>query len=202
MPDPDILDLSRARARIVTDLGTLVIGFHADRAPGHVQSFCRLTQDGFYDGLAFHRVVRNFVVQGGCPNTRDGANGVPGTGGPGFRLPAEFNDLPHVRGVVSMARSADPNSAGSQFFIVQADALPSLDGKYTVFGRVVEGLDVLDAIAAVDCEFGPGGERSVPKSRIGIRSVELFEGEPLVMEAVDSANADRPTTADSAPEEA
>jgi cyclophilin family peptidyl-prolyl cis-trans isomerase len=101
-----------------------------------------------------------------------------------------------------MARSEDPNSAGSQFFIVQAEALPNLDGKYTVFGRVVEGLDVLDAIAAVDCEFGPGGERSVPMTRIGIRSVELFEGEPLVLEAADTTKTDRATAADSAAEEA
>lgn len=170
-------DLSKLEARIVTDLGELVVGFRADKAPGHVANFVRLAREGFYDGLAFHRIVRNFMIQGGCPNTREGATGSPGTGGPGWRVPAEFNELPHVRGVLSMARSADPNSAGSQFFIVHAAAVPSLDGKYTVFGQLEAGLDVLDAIAAVECSFGPGGERSKPKQRIGIKTVEIREAQ-------------------------
>jgi peptidyl-prolyl cis-trans isomerase B (cyclophilin B) len=98
---------------------------------------------------------------------------MPGTGGPGYQLPAEFNDVPHTRGVLSMARARDPNSAGSQFFIVHGDQASFLDGQYTVFGKVEEGLDVLDAIASVECDFGSSGERSKPKERVEIRGVEL-----------------------------
>src|SRR5690606_7700732 len=105
-------------------------------------SFLSLAQQGFYDGVAFHRIVRNFVVQAGCPHSREGATGQPGTGGPGYTLPAEFSDLPHVRGTLSMARGRDPNSAGSQFFVVHAAHASFLDGQYTVFGKVEEGLDV------------------------------------------------------------
>ncbi len=171
--DPATQDPATLEARIVTDLGDLVVAFRPDKAPGHVQNFLRLAREGFYDGLAFHRVVRNFMIQGGCPNTREGSGGTPGTGGPGWRVNAEFNDLPHVRGALSMARSADPNSAGSQFFIVHAAKVTSLDGKYTVFGGLVEGHDVLDAIGAVECTFGGGGERSKPVRRLGIRQVEI-----------------------------
>lgn len=166
--DPEAIE-----AALVTDKGTMVITFCPQQAPNHVRNFLLLSQQGFYDGLAFHRVIRNFMVQGGCPHTRAGATGRPGTGGPGHHLAAEFNDLPHTRGAVSMARGPDPNSAGSQFFLVHADHAAHLDGQYTVFGRVEEGLDVLDEIAAVDCDFGAMGERSVPKQRIGIQRVEL-----------------------------
>jgi peptidyl-prolyl cis-trans isomerase B (cyclophilin B) len=113
------------------------------------------------------------MVQTGCPHSKKGAVGMPGTGGPGYQLPAEFNDVPHTRGVLSMARARDPNSAGSQFFIVHGDQASFLDGQYTVFGKVEEGLDVLDAIASVECDFGSSGERSKPKERVEIRGVEL-----------------------------
>lgn len=178
MLDLDSVDLSRLRATMNTDKGRMTLSFYDDVAPGHVRNFCALAQKGFYDGLAFHRVVRGFMIQGGCPNTREGAGGVPGTGGPGYRIQAEFNDRPHKRGVLSMARSQDPNSAGSQFFICHADC-PSLDGSYTAFGEVVEGSDVLDAIAAVEVDFGGGGERSKPRERIGIQkvTVALAEGD-------------------------
>jgi len=179
--DLDTTDLSRLEAVMETEKGMMVIGFYPEQAPLHVRNFADLSQKGFYDGLAFHRVIRNFMVQGGCPNTREGAGGIPGTGGPGHTVPAEFSDLPHKRGVLSMARSSDPNSAGSQFFFVHAEHATHLDGQYTVFGFVKDGLDVLDALASVECEFTGSGERSVPAERQGLMSVSLQvieEGEP------------------------
>ena len=171
--DLDQTDPATIEAAVVTDKGTLVVTFFPEQAPKHVRSFLTLAQQGFYDGVAFHRIVRNFMVQTGCPHSKRGATGEPGTGGPGHRLQAEFSDLPHTRGTVSMARGQDPNSAGSQFFVVQGEHARHLDGKYTVFGMVEEGLDVLDQIANVDCDFGPTGERSKPKERIEIRRIEL-----------------------------
>lgn len=165
-------DHAAIEAAIVTNKGTMVVTFFPEQAPKHVESFLKLAQDGFYTGTAFHRVIRNFMIQGGCPNTKAGATGAPGTGGPGYRLPAEFNDIHHERGILSMARSQDPNSAGSQFFVMHGDS-PHLDGQYTVFGKVVEGLDVLDTIASIECEFGAGGEKSKPTERIEIEAVEL-----------------------------
>ncbi len=175
MIDLDNHDLGTLEAVFATDKGELVFGFYPEQAPGHVKNFLELAQKGFYDGLAFHRVVRNFMVQGGCPNTREGEGGMPGTGGPGYQIDAEFSDLPHHRGVLSMARSRDPNSAGSQFFIVHAEHATHLDGQYTVFGFMKDGHDVLDELAGVDVDFGPGGERSVPKERIGLQSVSVRE---------------------------
>ena len=171
--NPDPTDPATVEAALVTDKGTMVVTFFPEQAPKHVQSFLSLAQKGFYDGVAFHRIVRNFMVQTGCPHSKSGATGQPGTGGPGYHLPAEFSDIPHTRGVVSMARARDPNSAGSQFFIVHGDHQSFLDGQYTVFGKVEEGLDVLDEIASVDCDFGPAGERSVPRQRVEIQRIEL-----------------------------
>lgn len=174
MIDLETTDPMTIEAAMVTSKGTMVITFFPDKAPAHVQNFLRLAQRGFYDGLAFHRVIRNFMVQGGCPNTKVGATGQPGTGrpeGPGVR--AEFNDTEHRRGVLSMARSRDPNSAGSQFFIVHGEHASHLDGQYTAFGKVEDGLDVLDDIASVDCQFGPSGERSTPVERVEIQRIDL-----------------------------
>jgi len=168
-------DLATVEAAIVTDKGTMVVTFFPEQAPKHCRSFLGLAQDGFYDGIAFHRIVRNFMVQTGCPNSKQGATGQPGTGGPGHRLEAEFNDIPHHRGILSMARGPDPNSAGSQFFVVHAEHADFLDGQYTVFGKVEEGLDVLDEIASIECDFGPGGEKSSPKERVEIQGVEIRE---------------------------
>ena len=178
MIDLDSVDLGMLEAKMHTDKGTMVIGFYPEQAPGHVRNFAKLVQEGFYDGLAFHRVISNFMVQGGCPNTREGARGTPGTGSPGHNIDAEFSDLPHKRGVLSMARSQDPNSAGSQFFIVHAEHAQSLDGQYSVFACLKDGFDVLDAIASVECEFSHGGERSKPVTRVGIETVELGIAEP------------------------
>ncbi len=120
-------------------------------APKTVENFEKLVKEGFYNGLCFHRVIPGFMIQGGCP---DGT----GMGGPGYHIKGEFlangfvNNLKHTRGVISMARAMDPNSAGSQFFIMHEDA-PHLDGQYAAFGKVVEGIEVVDEIAAVDCDF-------------------------------------------------
>jgi peptidylprolyl isomerase/peptidyl-prolyl cis-trans isomerase B (cyclophilin B) len=135
----------RAKAsqiRIATDKGDIVFTFFPDEAPVHTAAFMKLAEAGFYDGLNFHRVEPGFVVQGGDP---DG----DGTGGPGYRLKAEFSDLPHLRGTVAMARSSNPDSAGSQFYICLNDAR-FLDKQYTVFGQMTEGFDVLDQIRVGD----------------------------------------------------
>ncbi len=126
----------------------IVIELDPSAAPETVKNFEKLVSEGFYDGLIFHRVISGFMIQGGCP---DGT----GMGGPGYNIHGEFaqngfaNPLKHTRGVISMARAMDPNSAGSQFFIMHADA-PHLDGAYAAFGKVVEGMDVVDEIAAVE----------------------------------------------------
>lgn len=128
-----------------TNLGKIVISFLPEKAPGHVKNFETLAKKGFYNGTKFHRVIPGFMIQGGDPNSKDDDRSNDGMGGPGYQIKAEFNDVKHERGIVSMARSSDPNSAGSQFFIM-VTKYPSLDGKYTVFGKVVEGMDVVDKI--------------------------------------------------------
>lgn len=126
--------------------GKIKIKFFSDVAPGHVENFKKLAKDGFYDGTSFHRVIPNFMIQGGDPLSKaPNDRSLHGTGGPGYTIDAEFNDKSHKRGMVSMARSSDPNSAGSQFFICTAD-VTWLDGQYTVFGEVTEGMDVVDKI--------------------------------------------------------
>ena len=192
--DLDQTDYATVEAAIVTSKGTMVATFFPEQAPRHVRNFLTLARQGFYDGVAFHRLARNFVVQVGCPHSKRSATGIPGTGipgtgGPGYTVPAEFSDLPHHRGVLSMARGPDVNSGGSQFFVVLADHARHLDGQYSVFGKLEEGLDVLDAIGSVDCDFGPTGERSKPKERVDILRIELRprqQREP-VGEAKDAA---------------
>lgn len=141
-----------------TNHGTITLGFLEDKAPGHVANFKKLANEGFYNGLKFHRVIPGFMIQGGCPNTRDGASGHPGTGGPGYQIKAEFNNTPHDRGILSAARSQHPDSAGSQFFIMVAKS-PHLDGQYSAFGYVIEGMDVADKIVALR---GPGDVPTEP----------------------------------------
>ena len=135
--------------KITTDKGEMVLELFPEVAPKHVESMLKLIRDGFYNGLAFHRVVPGFVIQGGCPNSKEGATGMPGTGGPGYNLPAEFNARKHLKGTLAMARSNDPNSAGSQFYIC-LDAIPHLDNQYTVFGQLVLGHDVPEKIKQND----------------------------------------------------
>ena len=146
-----------------TSAGDLQLEFFPDKAPGHVENFLKLARKGFYDGTIFHRVIPGFMIQGGCPKG-------DGRGGPGWTIKAEFNDVHHARGVLSMARAQDPNSAGSQFFICHGDA-GSLDGQYTAFGRLTAGFETLDAIANAPCQRG--GEGSRPVSPVKIKSVEL-----------------------------
>jgi len=129
-------------------LGAIVLRFYTDVAPNHVKNFITLAQSKFYDGTTFHRVIPGFMIQGGDPNSRNQNRELHGMGGPGYRVSAEFNSRPHKRGVLSMARAEDPNSAGSQFFICVADA-NFLDWKYTAFGEVVSGMEVADKIAAL-----------------------------------------------------
>jgi len=138
-------------AVLETNLGTIVIEFFSDDAPNHVDNFIGLAESKFYDGVLFHRIIPGFMIQGGDPNTIDGDPSTWGTGGPSTSVDAEFNTIKHNRGIVSMARSADPNSGGSQFFIVHADS-NFLDEQYTVFGRIVteESFETLDKIASVE----------------------------------------------------
>ena len=139
----------RQIAVIETNFGNIVIQLFPDVAPGHVENFVKLARDGFYDGSTFHRVIPGFMIQGGDPNSKDEDRSNDGQGGPGYTINAEFSDVPHKRGILSMARAQDPNSAGSQFFIVVADS-NFLDGQYTVFGEVIEGMDVADKIVNVE----------------------------------------------------
>ena len=151
-------------AIITTRHGEIVMRFHPELAPKHVESFKKLARDGFYDGTTFHRVIENFMIQGGDPNSRDADNrSAHGTGGPGYTIPAEFTDVSHKRGIVSAARSSNPDSAGSQFFICVAD-VPWLDKQYSIFGEVVEGMDVVDRIVAE-----PRDRNDNPMERVEIR---------------------------------
>jgi cyclophilin family peptidyl-prolyl cis-trans isomerase len=129
-------------ATIHTSMGDIGVELFADDAPKTVDNFTKLAGDGFYDGLVFHRVIPDFMIQGGCPRG-------DGTGDPGYKFEDEFNDHAIVRGTLAMA-NAGPNTNGSQFFIVTADATPWLDGKHTAFGQVTSGQDVVDAISGVD----------------------------------------------------
>ena len=134
---------------IETSHGTIEVEFFEDKASGHVKNFKDLANEEFYNGTTFHRVIPGFMIQGGDPNTKTNDRSSHGMGGPGYTIDAEFNDARHDRGVLSMARSQDPNSAGSQFFIVVKDS-HFLDGQYTAFGKVTSGMDVADKIMDVD----------------------------------------------------
>lgn len=138
----DANGLSLAKATIKTVHGNIVFKFYPEKAPNTVNRIVELIKSGFYDGLTFHRVVPNFVIQGGDPTGT-------GTGGSGKKLKAEFNDIQHIRGTVAMARASDPDSADSQFYIALT-TLPHLDGSYTVFGQVVEGLELIDKVQKGD----------------------------------------------------
>jgi peptidyl-prolyl cis-trans isomerase B (cyclophilin B) len=143
--DEEIAEMKSLRAVIRTPLGDMTLRFFPESAPNHVNNFTVLARKGFYDGTTFHRVIPGFMIQGGDPLSKNADRSLHGTGGPGYQLKAEFNDRPHKRGTVSMARSRHPDSAGSQFFICAADA-PHLDGQYTVFGQVVQGMTAADKI--------------------------------------------------------
>ncbi len=149
------------RAIIKTKFGDIEIKFYSDVAPKHVENFIKLAKSGFYNGTIFHRVIPGFMIQGGDPNTKDTLKkDIYGQGGPGHTIKAEFSDIPHKRGIVSMARAADPDSAGSQFFIVVEDSR-FLDRKYTVFGEVTKGIGVADKIVNLTRD-----ERDNPRERV------------------------------------
>ena len=149
-----------SKATIKTKFGDMDVVFFPEKAPKHVESFMTLAKSGFYNGTIFHRVIPGFMIQGGDPNTKDlNKPETYGQGGPSQKLKAEFNDIPHRRGILSMARTNDPNSAGSQFFIVVKDS-NFLDGQYTVFGEVVKGMEVVDKIVSL-----PKNSRDLPNER-------------------------------------
>ena len=156
-----------SKAIIHTEFGDITLRFFPKLAPNHVHNFMELTKKGFYDGTIFHRAVPGFVIQGGDPNSKSHEKARHGMGGPGYQVKAEFNSKPHKRGILSMARSAHPDSAGSQFFICVSDA-PFLDGKYTVFGEVTNGMDVVDNIVSQ-----PRDAKDNPIERIEIK-VEII----------------------------
>lgn len=151
------------KAVIETKYGEMELRFFPEVAPGHVENFLKLAREGFYDGTIFHRVIPGFMIQGGDPNTKGNDKGTYGTGGPGWHVKAEFNDRPHKRGVLSMARSQHPDSAGSQFFIVVKDS-NFLDGQYTVFGEVTKGMEVADKIVNL-----PRNPRDLPNERVEMK---------------------------------
>ena len=150
-------------AVIETKFGKIEMELFADKAPGHVKNFKDLAKKGFYDGTIFHRVIPGFMIQGGDPNTKSDDRATHGMGGPGYSIQGEFNDTPHKRGILSMARSQDPNSAGSQFFIVVKKS-SFLDGKYTAFGKVLSGMAVADQIVNA-----PRDKRDNPDERIEMK---------------------------------
>jgi peptidyl-prolyl cis-trans isomerase B (cyclophilin B) len=154
-------------AVIETTMGNIEVTFFPDKAPEHVKNFKDLAGKGFYNGTIFHRVIPGFMVQGGDPNSKSPDKSSHGTGGPGYSIKAEFNDIPHDRGILSMARSQDPDSAGSQFYIVVKDS-HFLDGQYTVFGKVVNGMDVADEIVN-----SPRDGNDNPDERIEMTEVRI-----------------------------
>jgi peptidyl-prolyl cis-trans isomerase B (cyclophilin B) len=160
-------------AVIKTTEGEMVVEFWPDVAPKTVENFKTLAKKGFYDGTCFHRVIKDFMIQGGDPLTKD-PNMEPrwGTGDPGYKIKAEFNDRSHQKGVVSMARSQHPDSAGCQFFICHGNAT-FLDRQYTAFGQLVKGDDVLERLANVPTKSGGGGEKSTPVERIAVESISI-----------------------------
>ncbi|MDA8560710.1 peptidylprolyl isomerase [Nitrospinae bacterium] len=155
-------------AVIETTLGDIELELQNDIAPGHVKNFKDLAEKGFYDGTTFHRVIPGFMIQGGDPNTKSDDRSTHGMGGPGYTIKAEFSSTPHTRGVLSMARSQDPDSAGSQFFVVVKDS-SFLDNQYTVFGRVTKGMEVVDKIVNV-----PRDSKDNPDEKVEMKSVKII----------------------------
>ena len=167
------MNASNEVAIIKTSEGEMVIEFWSDAAPKTVENFKKLARSGFYDGTTFHRIVKGFMIQGGDPNSKDPAKeNSYGQGGPGYKIKAEFNNHSHERGVISMARGPDPDSAGSQFFICLA-AAPRLDGQYTTLGKLIKGDDVLERIGDTPVTRNSMGENSKPTKRVVIESVKI-----------------------------
>jgi peptidyl-prolyl cis-trans isomerase B (cyclophilin B) len=167
------MNTSNEVAVIKTNEGEMVVQFWTDAAPNTIENFKKLARQGFYDGTIFHRIVKGFMIQGGDPNSKDPAKErAYGQGGPGYEIKAEFNDHSHDRGVISMARGPDPDSAGSQFFICLTP-VRRLDGQYTTFGKLIKGADILEKIGDTPVTNNGMGEVSKPTKRIVIESVKI-----------------------------
>src|SRR5439155_13312911 len=166
-------------AVIKTNEGEMVIEFWSDAAPKTVENFKKLARSGFYNGTTFHRIVKGFMIQGGDPNTKDPSKvNSYGEGSAGYRIKAEFNDHGHDRGVISMAREDQPDTASCQFFICLAP-VHRLDHKYTTFGKLIKGLDVLDKIGDTPTVMGPDGARSKPTQRVTIESIQIVPADSV-----------------------
>jgi len=167
------MNSSNEVAVIKTNEGDMVVQFWTDAAPNTIENFKKLARQGFYDETIFHRIVKEFMIQGGDPNSKDPAKeNSYGQGGPGYNIKAEFNDHSHDRGVVSMARGSDPDSAGSQFFICLAP-VHRLDHQYTTFGKLIKGQDVLEKIGDIPVTRNSMGEPSKPTKRVVIESIKI-----------------------------
>ena len=166
-------------AIVSTTAGDMVLQFWPDVAPGTVENFKKLARKGFFDGTAFHRIIKGFMIQGGDPNTKDPSKEDSfGQGGPGYNIKGEVNSRKHIKGVISMAHSGHPDTAGSQFFIC-LDAAPHLDNKYTAFGKLIKGEDVLEKIGDTPVTRNKFGEPSKPKQRIEIKSVKIVPADSI-----------------------
>ena len=173
------VNASNEVAMIKTSEGEMVVQFWNDAAPETIANFKKLARAGFYNGTTFHRIVKGFMIQGGDPNTKDPAKEDSyGQGDPGYKIKAEFNDHSHERGVISMARGPDPDSAGSQFFICLAP-VPRLDHKYTAFGRLIKGADVLEKIGDVPVTRNSAGEMSKPTKRVVIEGIKIVPADSV-----------------------
>jgi peptidyl-prolyl cis-trans isomerase B (cyclophilin B) len=166
-------------AVIKTSEGDMVVEFWNDAAPNTIDNFKKLARSGFYNSTIFHRIVKGFMIQGGDPNSKDPAKEESyGTGGPGYKIKAEFNDHSHERGVISMARESDPDSAGSQFFICLAP-VTRLDHQYTTFGKLIKGDDVLEKIGNTPVTRNSGNEMSKPTERVTIEKIDIVPADSV-----------------------
>lgn len=173
------MNTSNEVAVIKTSEGEMVVQFWTDAAPKTIENFKKLARAGFYNGTIFHRIVQGFMIQGGDPLSKDTSKEDRyGSGGPGYKIKAEFNDHSHESGVISMAREPDPDSAGSQFFICLA-AVPRLDHQYTTFGKLIRGEGVLEKIGQTPVERNSQGERSKPTKRVVIESIKIVPADSV-----------------------
>src|SRR5437764_1638845 len=173
------MNSSNEVAVIKTSEGDMVVQFWTDAAPNTIENFKKLARQGFYNGTIFHRIVKAFMIQGGDPNSKDPSKeNRYGEGGPGYKIKAEFNDHSHERGVISMAREPDPDSAGSQFFICLAP-VPRLDHQYTTFGKLIKGDDVLGKIGDMPVTRNSMGENSKPTTRVTIEKIDIVPADAI-----------------------
>ena len=166
--------MDKVKAIIETKFGNIELKFFPKLAPNHVKNFIKLAKEGFYDGTTFHRIISGFMIQGGDPNSKNEDKALHGMGGPGYTIDAEFNETKHKKGILSMARSQDPNSAGSQFFICVGDAF-FLDGQYTVFGEVTSGIDVADKIVLQEKD---GSDNPIERIEMKVKILETTKAKP------------------------